>query len=495
MSKKNKFKLGLVHGVFDVLHVGHIEHFKEAKKLCNKLVVSVTSDKFVNKGPNRPAFNIKERINVLSSLKFVDDVIISNNETAVESIKKIKPNVYFKGSDYKDVNINGKNNLRKEIVELKKNNGKFVITDTKLKSSSKILNENYGYIKKDTQKFLKTINKVNFIKKLKESLLNNLVNTKKNSFIVIGEPILDKYTKVKILGKSQKSSVISTAKSKSITYGGGVILVLNFLSDLVKQISYFGILNNNVKNKINSYFKKSARINLAGINNKNEKIIQKERFIDNYSQMRLFQTNTNEKFNLSHELENLFNKKILNYINNFKNIIIFDYGYYYMNKRLINLINKKNKNFFINCQTNSSNFGFNLFKKYNKAEILCIDEIELRLSFGEKIKEIKDILKDNLNLLKKYKVFIVTSGSKGCHIVNSNKIKYIPTFFNTTRDTTGCGDIFFSFFIYLYCEKKYTLEEIAILSHLAAGNHGLIEGNKNIFSKEKFFKTAQSYIK
>jgi rfaE bifunctional protein nucleotidyltransferase chain/domain len=495
MSKKNKFKLGLVHGVFDVLHIGHIEHFREAKKLCEKLIVSVTSDKFVNKGPNRPAFDIKERVNVLKSLKFIDDVIISNNETAIENINKIKPNVYFKGLDYKNVNLKSANNLKKEILELKKYNGKFIVTKTKLNSSSKILNENFGYLKKDIKDYLQNINKTSLINRLKESLLNNTKNIKKTSHILIGEPILDKYTKVKILGKSQKSSVISTAKLKSVTYGGGSILILNFLSDLLNKITFYGIFNNNVKSKISHYLKKSNKIYFRGINDKNEKIIQKERFIDNYSQLRLFQNNVNEKFSLEKKLIKLFNKKFFKVLNSFKNIIIFDYGYYYLNENLINTLNRKNKTLFINCQTNSSNYGFNLFDKYKKAEILCVDEMELRLNFREKNKKVEDVLKDNLNFFKRYKIFIVTAGSKGCYIVHSNKIKYIPTFFNTTLDTTGCGDIFFSFFTYLYCEKKYSLDEIAILSHLAAGNHGLTEGNKNVFSKEKFFQIAQSYIK
>jgi len=56
---KNK-KIVLCHGVFDLLHLGHINYFKSAKKLGDVLVVSVTNNKFVNKGPGRPAFNLKE---------------------------------------------------------------------------------------------------------------------------------------------------------------------------------------------------------------------------------------------------------------------------------------------------------------------------------------------------------------------------------------------------------------------------------------------------
>ena len=61
-SKFKKNKIVLCHGVFDLLHVGHINYFKSAKKLGDILVVSITNDKFVNKGPGRPAFEIKNRL-------------------------------------------------------------------------------------------------------------------------------------------------------------------------------------------------------------------------------------------------------------------------------------------------------------------------------------------------------------------------------------------------------------------------------------------------
>ena len=110
-----KLKVGLVHGVFDIMHIGHIEYFKVAKKLCDKLIVSVTTDKFVNKGSNRPAFALKDRIKVLQSIKFIDEVIISNDKTAVKQILKIKPDFYIKGKDYEDLISNPDINLKQEI--------------------------------------------------------------------------------------------------------------------------------------------------------------------------------------------------------------------------------------------------------------------------------------------------------------------------------------------------------------------------------------------
>ena len=72
-----KKKIGLCHGVFDILHDGHIEHFKEAKKNVDILLVSLTSKPFVNKGPRQPLNNDEKRINVLNSIKFVDYVFLS----------------------------------------------------------------------------------------------------------------------------------------------------------------------------------------------------------------------------------------------------------------------------------------------------------------------------------------------------------------------------------------------------------------------------------
>jgi len=92
----------LAHGVFDLLHVGHIRHLREAKALGDVLVVTLTEDSRVNKGPGRPAFTETLRAEALAALEAVDFVAISRHATAVPVIATIKPNVYVKGPDYKD---------------------------------------------------------------------------------------------------------------------------------------------------------------------------------------------------------------------------------------------------------------------------------------------------------------------------------------------------------------------------------------------------------
>ena len=61
-------KIGLCHGVFDLLHIGHIKYLQEAKSKCDILIVTLTQDKFVNKGPGRPAFNENQRADAIAAL-------------------------------------------------------------------------------------------------------------------------------------------------------------------------------------------------------------------------------------------------------------------------------------------------------------------------------------------------------------------------------------------------------------------------------------------
>ena len=237
--KKNKKKIGLVHGVFDVLHAGHLFYFEEAKKNVDFLIASVTSDKYAMKAPGKPLFGIEERLKVLQSLKSIDHVIESNFPTAEKVINEIKPNVYFKGRDYKESkDISG--NLKKEIKALKKNKGKFLITNSKLYSSSKIINEKFDYLNQDAKLFLDEYDKKNLRGKIE--IFQNL----EKKILVIGDPILDIYKTVSPSGKSNKSNVLSTRILSEKLYAGGSLLVSNILKNFSKHVSFIFCSNKKI---------------------------------------------------------------------------------------------------------------------------------------------------------------------------------------------------------------------------------------------------------
>ena len=487
--KDKKIKVGLTHGVFDVLHIGHIEYFKAAKKICDKLIVSVTTDKFVNKGDNRPAFTINDRVKMLRSIKYIDEVVVSNYSSAVSNIKKFKPNFYIKGKDYKDLIKNPTKNLKYEIAAIKSVKGQFVLTSTKLKSSSKILNENFNFLDKDILNFLKTINKSSLQLKLKENYFKN----NQNKVLVIGEPILDIHSNVNVLGKSQKSNVVSTNLVKNEEYGGGTMLVANVLKEFFSKVDIL-TFSNKFNEKI---FRKhlNKKITLQKVFSSEEKIIVKKRFVDNYNKNKLFQINENEKNELFPKSKKLYLAKLKKIIKNYDQVIVFDYGYGHLFEECLKFLKKHSKKVSINCQTNSSNFGYNLVTKYEKANIASVDETEFRLSVRNKHASLDSLIRKHKKLINRYGMFVITSGSSGCHVCKNNKVYFVPTVFKNLFDTTGCGDIFFSIFLFFNSFKSFDIQEIILLSHIAAGIHGSKFGNENLINRDNFFQKIQTVIK
>ncbi len=127
--------VGLCHGCWDILHIGHIRHLKSAKSECNILVVTVTSDRFVNKGSGRPTFPAEIRAEVVAALSCVDFVAINDDETAVKAIHLLRPDFYFKGMEFKG-NINPA--LASEIDEVANCNGSIQLIGEKLASSTQL---------------------------------------------------------------------------------------------------------------------------------------------------------------------------------------------------------------------------------------------------------------------------------------------------------------------------------------------------------------------
>ena len=257
--KKNKKKIALAHGVFDVLHIGHIKYFEEIKKKLpdSVLFVTITADKFVNKGRGRPMFTQTQRAEMLSQLNIIDYVLIIEDFTAVPSIKNIKPHVYFKGNEYKNLFFD--KNLKIEKKELKINSSKIIYINTKKYSSSEIINNRFDNLDKSTKKFLKRIND-----NYKHSYITTLFeNLKKLKVAVIGEAIIDEYIYVKPLNKSPKENLITNLIENGESFLGGSLAVANNIASFSQDVTIFSLLDKSIQNKflLKKYLNKKKKKN------------------------------------------------------------------------------------------------------------------------------------------------------------------------------------------------------------------------------------------
>lgn len=107
--KKNNKKIVFTNGCFDIIHLGHIKLLKKAKSLGDILVVGLNTDESVRKlkGPNRPINPQRDRAEILDSIKYVDYVVLFNEDTPYKLITEIKPDIVVKGADYQTKEIVG----------------------------------------------------------------------------------------------------------------------------------------------------------------------------------------------------------------------------------------------------------------------------------------------------------------------------------------------------------------------------------------------------
>ncbi len=110
------------NGCFDILHIGHIELFKYAKSLGDKLIVGIDSDERIrqSKGNNRPINTSENRKHILSAIRYIDNVYIFNNdEELISLVVDIKPDIIVVGSDWENKNVIG-SEYAKEIKFFKR---------------------------------------------------------------------------------------------------------------------------------------------------------------------------------------------------------------------------------------------------------------------------------------------------------------------------------------------------------------------------------------
>ena len=115
--KSHGKKIVLCHGCFDLMHPGHIKYFQASKKMGDTLVVTITTDQFVDKGPNRPVFDQDLRAESIAALECVDYVAVNCWPTAEKTLRMLLPDYYVKGQEFKKLqDTRGKIQKEAEVV-------------------------------------------------------------------------------------------------------------------------------------------------------------------------------------------------------------------------------------------------------------------------------------------------------------------------------------------------------------------------------------------
>jgi cytidyltransferase-like protein len=489
IQRKNKKKIILAHGTFDVLHIGHIKHLTFAKKNADILIVTLTADKFVKKGPDRPVFKQENRAEMLAALEIVDKICIINSPSAIEAISNVKPDYYVKGIEYKNTKNDITNKISKEISILKKNKGKIIYSNDETFSSSNLINNFFSHRTNEQKLRLRLIGKRNILKKI----INDENRISKLKICIIGDTILDIYRFISPMGKSPKENVITNQFISEKKFAGGVLAAANNLSSFCNNIEIITHCYN-TKIEKNFVFKSlNKKIKITNFKNIKKPITKKIRYIENGFNRKLFSIYEIDD-NIS---KGKYETQIISYLNNklkkFDLVIAADFGHGFISENIIKCLQKNSKFLSVNAQSNSANHGFNLITKYKRANYICIDLPEAKLAVKNKFATPLEIATKLLPKTNKFKYFSLTLGKNGCLICKNKNTFELDSFTKNVIDTIGAGDVFFvltSVFVYL----KYNIEEIALIGNTAGCLKVNILGHEKSIKKEDFYSLIKSTL-
>lgn len=475
LKKNSNKKIVLCHGVFDLVHYGHLKHFKSAKRYGDILIVSITKDKFIKKGFNRPLFNEIKRAEYLSEIKVIDFVYICETESALDSIKTIKPDYFIKGPDYKNNKLDKTKKIFLEKKITKKYKGKIVYTKDEKFSSSKIINSNnllnYSLKQKDYIEKIRRKYGFDFIKA-------EIDKFKKFRVLIIGELIFDQYCFGSVIGKSGKEPHLVFKENTQDIYVGGAGVIARHISSFVKRINLISQFGNekHLKKVLNKSFSKNIIKHFVNNNKEQYNSIVKKRFIDQISNYKMFGSyiipNKSSK-NLNLKLIS----KIKSKIKNSDIIIVSDYNHNFLDKKSAEYLSRINSFKAVNTQLNSSNMNLHSLQNYKNIDLVVINETELRLEFGEEDSNLKLLA---LKKIKKSKIknLIITQGKNGATLFRKNHaLVHCPAFVEKSVDKVGAGDAMLSLCA-LAIKQNLSPEIVLFLGSIASAINVNTVGNK-----------------
>ncbi len=439
--KKKGKRIVHCHGVFDIVHLGHIRHFNLAKKEGDVLVVSLTRDKYVRRGPGRPIFNEHLRAEALASLAVTDYVSIVDSPTAIEFIKLIRPDIYAKGNDYKekDKDVTGK--IFEEEEAVKSVGGRLVFTDDISFSSSKLINDHLDVYSPQTNKYLKMIGKKYPIDMITQSL-NAL---RKLQVLVIGDAIIDQYHYCLPLGKSSKEPLVVNRFVSEESFAGGSLATANNVASLCEEVHLLTVLGE--QNSFQDFIEKHLAENVKPrfFYRTDTGTIIKRRFVNHGTNRKQFEICYIKDDDIRKDEETKILDHLKKAIRNYDLVIVSDYGHGLLTERIIRLICDRAKYLAINVQTNSANTGFNLVTKYPRANCVCVDEMELRFAAHDRFSDLRILGKTVYDQIG-CEYIIATRGNLGSLSYSpAFGFHETPAFSDRVIDAVGAGDAFFAF--------------------------------------------------
>lgn len=478
------------HGVFDLLHIGHIRHFHQAKKNGDILVVTITPDRFVDKGDHRPAFPENLRAEALASLDIVDYVAINNWPTAENTLRLLKPDIYAKGAEFKSDGSDYTSKIDGEKAVASEIGTQIVFTEDIVFSSSNLINRFLSSKPKEIQEYLHLLRERFTLDEI-FAVLEKMSSLK---VMVIGDTILDDYHYCTAIGKSNKDPVLALQFNSSELFAGGSLAFANNIAGLVDKVGLIALIGEHDDYK--DFIVNSLHPNVTPhlVVQPGAPTLIKRRFLDGYSFNKLYEVYIMDDAGLPNDLDRQLCEWVEKEIPGYNLVIAADFGHGAISNSMIETLCKNAPYLAVNTQANAGNRGYHTISRYPRADFVCLAEHEIRLETRDLKTSLRPMIAKQAERLS-CSTFIVTRGRSGSVQMDRGGNFYAsPSLTMNVVDRVGGGDAFFS--IAALAAFLETDEELIgflgnIVGSLAVG----VIGNKKPLDKMSIKKLITSLLK
>jgi rfaE bifunctional protein nucleotidyltransferase chain/domain len=480
----------LCHGVFDLLHPGHIRHLEAARRHGDLLVVTITPDRFVNKGPGRPVFNQRLRAESVAALASVDHVAITESPTAVDAIRRFCPAVYVKGSEYADAAADLTGMIDDERVAVEAGGGRVYFTNEITFSSSNLLNVHFDVYPEEAQAFLREFRE----RYSADAVIGALKRLRDIKVLVIGDAIIDEYHYVQSMGKSPKELLVATRYVREEHFAGGILACANHVAGFCDRVDLVTVLGARDSREpfVREHLKPNVRPRF--FTRPDTGTVIKRRFVEQAFLNKMFEIAFLDDAELPAGVAAEVGAYLRGVLGQYDLVLVADYGHGFLNRDLIHLLTADSRFLAVNAQTNSANTGFNLVTKYPRADYVCIDEPEVRLAMHDRASPMENIIRQVTKDLTARRVAI-TRGHHGSMTYDEHEgVRAVPVLSREIVDRIGAGDAYLA--ITAPCAAAgYPMDLVGFIGNAVGALAVRIIGNRTPVEPVPLFKFITALLK
>lgn len=432
--------VALCHGTFDLLHMGHIRHLQRARRQADVLFVSVVGDRFVDKGPGRPVFGEELRAEALAALECVGGVAIHQGATGVDVIEALRPDVYVEGVKPASVDIDASGGTRPEYLAVEALGGRVYFTEEITFSSSSLLNEHFDVFPENVRDYLRA-----FAGRYTDrTIIESLRSLRGLEVLVVGDAIIDEYHYTTPLGRPGKGGGLAVSFESAEQFAGGAIAVANHLGEFCDQVTLATGIGegDGSEHFIRSHLGKA--VEPVFFRSSESTTLIKRRFVD-ADFNRLFEIYLREGDDYDPAVDAAANTWLATQLPRYDVVIVPDFGNGFISQSMVGTLCEHARFLAVNTQINSGNRGFHVINRYRRADLVSLNEPELRLAAHDRASPVAEVA-EAIGARVNAKNVAVTMGTAGVWMsdrVNGDAVQ-VPALSTKVVDRIGAGDAFLS---------------------------------------------------